>query len=116
MNFWQAVDDELKYSGMTRKELSQKVGFPDSYIPKGIARNSVPAADLALRIAHALNVPLEELLAIPHDDSAQDFPCTAEKLHLYRKYHAHITALESLPTHQKELIFSLAEELSKAKP
>ena len=62
MGFWQNVDDELKYLGMSRKELAQKADFPDSYIPKGIKRNSVPAADLAVKIAHALNTSLESLL------------------------------------------------------
>lgn len=62
MGFWQNVDEELKFSGMTRKELAAKANFPDSYIPKGIKRNSIPSADLAVRIAHVLKTSLESLL------------------------------------------------------
>ena len=62
MGFWQNVDEELKFSGMSRKELAAKANFPDSYIPKGIKRNSIPSADLAVRIAHVLKTSLESLL------------------------------------------------------
>lgn len=69
MGFWKNVDDELKYSGMTRKELATKANFPDSYISKGIKRNSIPAADLALRISHALHTSLETLLELPQNEN-----------------------------------------------
>lgn len=62
MNFWENVDEELKFRGMERKELGAKAGFPESYISKGIARKSCPSADLALRIAKVLNVSIEYLL------------------------------------------------------
>ena len=61
MSFWKNVDQELIYKGKTRKELASEVNFPDSYISKGIARNSIPSADLALKISHALNVSLRYL-------------------------------------------------------
>ena len=62
MNFWENVDDELKFRGMERKELGSLAGFPESYISKGIARQSCPSADLAIKIAHVLKVPVESLV------------------------------------------------------
>ena len=70
MGFWQNVDAELKFSGMSRKELAVKADFPDSYISKGIKRNSMPAADLAVRISHVLKTPLESLLSINEKQEA----------------------------------------------
>lgn len=72
MGFWDNVDEELKYSGMSRKELAAKANFPDSYIPKGIKRNSIPSADLALRISHVLNVSLETLLEMPETEEIKN--------------------------------------------
>lgn len=62
MGFWQNVEDECEYLGITRKELAKKANFSVHTISNGIRRNGMPAADLAVRISRALNVPLEKLL------------------------------------------------------
>lgn len=62
MNFWKKVDSELCYLGKTRKELASAVGFDAANISFGIKRNSVPAADTALKIARFLGVSLDYLL------------------------------------------------------
>jgi hypothetical protein len=48
MSFWENVDQELKFKGIERKQLGNQAGFPESYISKGIARQSSPSADLAV--------------------------------------------------------------------
>lgn len=62
MGFWQNVDNEREYKCISRKELSKAAGFSLNCISTGIVRNSIPAADLALRIARVLNVSVEKLL------------------------------------------------------
>ena len=65
MNFWKKVDSELSYLGKTRKELAVAVGFDAATISFGIKRNSIPAADTALKVARFLGVSLDYLLEMP---------------------------------------------------
>ena len=62
MNFWEKVDNELKFLGKTRKELATAVGFDAANISFGIKRNSIPYADTALKVARFLGVSLDYLL------------------------------------------------------
>ena len=103
MGFWKNVDEELKYSGMTRKELAAKAEFPDSYISKGMKRESIPAADLALRISHALNVPLETLLDMPKN-SQEDSRCE-EKLDFLNQW-------SKLSKQQKQKLIEFLETMT----
>ena len=113
MSFWKNVDKELEYTGKTRKELAVEVNFPDSYISKGISRNSIPSADLALKIAHALNVPLEILLDITTSKSPSQKETEQNQLRLYRKYHNLIEKCENLDSDKIQLMEQLAEKLEK---
>lgn len=72
MNFWKKVDSELNYLGKTRKELANAVGFDVANISFGIKRNSVPAADTALKIAAFLKVPLDYLLDMHEETSGSE--------------------------------------------
>lgn len=58
MNFWENVEFELDKQGKYKKELAQAVGINASNFDKGKTRNSIPAADTALKIARFLKVPL----------------------------------------------------------
>ena len=62
-NFKENLRAELDYSGLTVKELSAKTGIPkgtlDCYL--GV-RASIPPADIAVKIAEALNVSVEYLI------------------------------------------------------
>lgn len=62
MNFWKKVDEELCFLGKTRKELALAVGFDAANVSFGIKRNSIPAADTALKTARFLGVSLDYLL------------------------------------------------------
>ncbi len=62
MNFWERVDNELKFLGKTRKELAAAVGFDAANISFGIKRNSIPYADTALKVSRFLGVSLDYLL------------------------------------------------------
>lgn len=62
MSFWQNVESELSYKNMSRKELAEKASFAVSGISLGLSHNSIPNADVAVRIARALEVSVEYLV------------------------------------------------------
>ena len=62
MNFWEIVDSEREYKNISRKELAYLADFSINSIPTGITRGSIPAADVAYRIAKVLDVTVEYLL------------------------------------------------------
>lgn len=69
MNFWKKVDSELIYLGKTRKELANAIGFDAANISFGIKRNSIPAADTALKVARFLGVSIDYLLDMNDENS-----------------------------------------------
>jgi len=83
VNFWQVVLDELDYQGKTRKWLAAEANFDVSTIGSGLKRNGMPLVDLALRIAKALNVPIEYL--VTGKNSSQTNETQTEDLHKYHK-------------------------------
>jgi hypothetical protein len=91
---------------MERKELGQKAGFPESYISKGIARKSCPSAELALKIADALNVPIEKLVT-GTDRKA------SSKDSISPDIRAMITKMNKFSPEQKKVIFDMVDVLAK---
>ena len=117
MGFWKNVDDELKFQGMERKVLASLANFDVSYIGKGIRRNSIPAADLAVRIAKVLNVSLEYLLEIPEQSISRKNESTSESnsaIRLYHKYSKHLNELENLSAEERDIILKLMNTISSA--
>ena len=118
MGFWKNVDDELKYQGKERKELAAAADFDVSYIGKGIRRDSVPTADLAVRIAKALNVSLEYLLEMPESSALRKKESPAEvnkAIRLYHKFDAHLKELEKLSAPERALVLSLMKTINAAR-
>ena len=101
--FWKNVNDELRYQGMNLKTLAFMTGVPYSTITNGKNRaDSIPTADVALKISKVLNKSLEWLLgedgSLPKNDPAQDESALQQSaLALYHKYERLILALETLP-------------------
>ena len=69
MGFWKRVEAEMNYQGISRKQLASMADISYSGIGLGIERDSMPGADIALRISRSLNVPLDELLGEQHAPS-----------------------------------------------
>ena len=113
VNFWQIVLDELEYQGKTRKWLAAEADFDVSTIGSGLKRNGLPLVDLALRIASALNVPVEYLVTgkTPSSKSKSQ----TEDLHKYHKYAKTIEALDSLPMNERIPIINMIEEMKNIK-
>ena len=62
MNFWENVERIREYKEISRKELAIRANFSLNSISTGIARNSIPLADVACRIADVLGVSVEFLV------------------------------------------------------
>ena len=107
MNFWEKVDQERELKNLTRKELAYKANFSLNSISTGIARNSIPAADVAVRIANALGTTVECLIGQKNQQTTPPHqPIISDKKEaLYKKYHALIEDFDKLsPENQKAVI------------
>lgn len=107
MNFWEKVDQERELKNLTRKELAYKANFSLNSISTGIARNSIPAADVAVRIANALGTTVECLMGQKkNQQTTPPQPIISDKKEaLYKKYHALIEDFDKLsPENQKAVI------------
>ncbi len=114
MGFWQNVEDECEYLGITRKELAEKAGFSVHTISNGIKRDGMPAADLALRISRVLNVPLEKLLGVdkPNDISTiSESEKQKQDKKLFTKYLPIVQKLNKLEEESKKAVFTIIEQL-----
>ncbi|WP_296031690.1 helix-turn-helix transcriptional regulator [uncultured Treponema sp.] len=105
MNFWEKVDQEREFKNLTRKELAYKAKFSLNSISTGIARNSIPAADVAVRIAGVLGTTVESLMSQNYEKKYQpDFNSTIQES-LYTKYRNFIEDFDKLsPENQKAII------------
>ena len=119
------MNDELQYQGMNLKTLAALTGVPYTTITNGRNRpDSIPTADIAIKIAKVLNKSLEWLLgeqaSLP---SAKNPVSENEKinreLRLYHKYEGLISSLESFSVRTQEsfktLAVSLNEEIDRKK-
>ena len=113
MSFWEKVEQECKYRGISRKELAAAAHFSVNTIATGLKRDGMPAADLALRISKVLEVPLENLLE--SDDSAvseQDISDIHQKQKLLSRYLSLIDKLEHLPPQTVDAILTVVDSIN----
>lgn len=119
--FWKNVNDELQYQGMNIKTLSQLTGIPYTTITNGRNRaDSIPTADVALKISKVLNKSLEWLLGesgvLPNSEQK---PLDSEELKLqrelslYHKYERMISFLEKKSVRTQEAFTNLALAISE---
>lgn len=105
MSFWRNVESELQYKNMTRKELAERAGFAVSGMSLGLTHNSVPNADVAVRIAEVLGVSAEYLVT----GMERNIPCK-ENADVIR----HITAdLRVLDRYDLESLSALVKRMSE---
>jgi len=70
MDFWERLDWLIKERGLSRKDLSSKVGLAGSAVSVWKSRRAYPDADVALAVARALGVSVEYLLEGPPPQAA----------------------------------------------
>ena len=118
MNFWEVVDSEREYKNLSRKELAYKAGFSLNCISTGIARGSIPAADVAYRIAKVLGVSVEYLLLGEKSQNQQKISDSnknneiIERSKKYTKNHELIDNFEKLPDSIQKTVEDLIQNLS----
>lgn len=109
MGFWQNVDDECEYQGISRKELANAVHFSVNTISSGIKRNGMPEADLAVRISKVLNVPIERLLGSDCSVAPVEKTDFREQQKLFSIYYSYVQKLEKMPKSVRNAIFTLID-------
>lgn len=107
MGFWQNVEAELEYQGISRKELAYKANISYAGIGLGLERDSMPGADTALRISKVLNVSIEYLLL----GSETKFT-TKENPVFSAKYKKVIDDLEKIPEEIREPICQMIHRIA----
>lgn len=118
MNFWEVVDSEREYKNLSRKELAYLADFSVNSISTGIARGSIPAADVAYRIAKVLGVSVEYLLLGEKSQNQQKISDSnknneiIERSKKYTKNHELIDNFEKLPDSIQKTIEDLIQNLS----
>lgn len=113
-SFWMNVKKALVFKELEIKELAYKSNVSYSTIINGMNKNSMPHADIALKISKALNMSLESLLGDVEINALDEAGLTQKNLEkieiaLYRKNKRTIDALEELPP----LLRDAVEELVK---
>ena len=101
-SFWMNVKKALVFKELEIKELAYKSNVSYSTIINGMNKNSMPHADIALKISKALNMSLESLLGDVEINALDKAGLTQKNLEkieiaLYRKNKRTIDALEELP-------------------
>lgn len=116
--FWKNVNDELQYQGMNLKTLATLTGIPYTTITNGRNRpDSIPAADVALKISKVLNKPLEFLLGdaakLPKNPMlSEQQESDLQKLHLAKKYENLIKSLEKCSPKVQESFIRMASAVA----
>jgi len=60
--FSQRLTEEIEYNGMKKSEFARKVGLSLGTLNMYLYRNTIPAADVAVKMAAALNTTTEYLV------------------------------------------------------
>lgn len=127
MSFWQNVEMEIEYKGISRKELAFRANIAYQGIGLGIERESMPRVDTALKIAKVLEVPLEYLInekdleirpaaeSLSKEEKKQTDQNNSSSLHqtenqyieFYIRNRKIIDSLEKIPSAIKQLIESM---------
>lgn len=111
MSFWENVEEELKFQNKTRKQLAKAVGFDATTISKGLSNQSIPSADVALKIAYFLNVSIESLLGLPARAENKNSEEEQKQIRYYKKYFTLISQAEHLNEQQLKAIENLMKTI-----
>jgi transcriptional regulator with XRE-family HTH domain len=105
MSFWENVEFLLEQKDILKKELTLEIGISESAFSKGKQRNSIPAADTALKISKFLGVSLESLLDL-EPINPQTINYSKEALQIAYEF-------SKLSERDKKIISTLLKEMKK---
>jgi len=113
MSFWSNVEQECRYKGISRKELAAAAHFSVNTFSSGLKRGGMPAADLALRIAKALDTPLENLIDKRNTEiTAENISEICKKQKLMEQYLPYIEKLEQMPQQTAKALLTIIDTIS----
>ena len=95
-SFKDRINDELEYQDISKKDFAERTGISINTLNMYLYRGSIPAADVAVRMAQALNTTTEHL--VTGTDSTTPPSKSSTKSDWQKKEINHI--LGSLTPHQ----------------
>lgn len=108
--FKERLTDELNYQGISNKEFANKVGIGIGTLGMYLYRGSIPAADVAVKMAQVLNTTTEYLiLGIDDKKSVQNSNTKSD----WQKKEINII-MDRLPQEQLENFLEKARAFKKA--
>ncbi len=112
MSFWENVEKELIYLGMTKKELSKKTKINLQSLHKSFERKSSVTAENAVKIAQALGVTVEYLVTGKNPSPQKSAPkITDDEIRIYKQNASLIKKLAQLSPASKKAIENLMEQM-----
>ncbi|MCR4734302.1 MAG: helix-turn-helix domain-containing protein [Treponema sp.] len=117
--FWKNVNEELQYQGMNLKTLAALTGIPYTTITNGRNRpDSIPTADVALKISKVLNKSLEMLLGdaakLPENSLLPENKISdIRNQYLLQKYESLITSLEKCSEKVQDSFIRMADAINE---
>lgn len=110
--FWLNVRKMLPYKNLEVKDLAFRAGVPYSTIINGMNKNSMPHADVALKVSKILNMSLESLLGedaviVTEQTGQSQKELESHEILLYRNHKIIIDALAELPAAVRDSIQDL---------
>ncbi|MDR2521495.1 MAG: helix-turn-helix domain-containing protein [Spirochaetaceae bacterium] len=115
-NFAERLRKELEYAAITQKELAERAGIKkralDMYFG---AQKSMPAADVALKIARALGISVEYLITGEREkaDAACENGLFCRQHYCCHHYKDLIADIESLPEDSRLMIKAMIKAAAK---
>ena len=108
-NFWERVDKELDFYGLSRTFLANKCKFSLTNIGQGIKLGSTPSAETAVKIAKVLNVSVEFLV------TGNDTTFSKKGIYYskYKKYSTLIEKIDRLSDKSKTALENIVDVMEK---
>lgn len=106
MDFRERLREEISFSGLSNKEIAAQAGISFRSLVSYISGQScMPSADVAVKLAKALNTNVEYLITGDKTKSTNEKTNEESRklLHVYN----------SLPAEQQKLLLAVAEDISK---
>ena len=94
-----------KLRGFTQRALASASGVSQRMIAYYETHSATPPGDTSAALAHALNVPLDELLGLKA--SATEAPASTASLHLWRQ----LREVETLPEADRKAVLRFVDAL-----
>lgn len=113
MDFNTRLKEEIEFANIRYKELAEKSGVPERALYNYVASKnpSMPPADVAVKIANALETTVEYLV-MGKSTEKQYLAIDLQKLHKYAQL---IAKLDTLSEQQQKLVQTIVSEMGEWK-